>query len=96
MTSNVISLLSFMSFLLYNLKHTKMKKAVFTISIITLVFSFVSSNTIEDSDFPSKNSYQSPPMFVLTEMNGLELDEKVYFTLNYDKNFELITCDRTV
>ncbi len=39
---------------------------------------------------------QSPPKFVLTEMNGRELEEKAFFTIKYDNTFELKLADGTI
>lgn len=42
------------------------------------------------------NEYQNPPKFLLTEMNGRELEDKAYFTVKYDNTFELKLEDGTV
>lgn len=45
----------------------------------------------------SKNEkqYSGPPKFVLTEMNGRELEEKAFFTIKYDNTFILELADGT-
>jgi len=73
-----------------------MKKIFITILILGFTFSCNNSNKKTESNYPTESSYQGPPMFVLTEMNGRELEEKAYFTIKYDNTFELKTGDGTI
>jgi hypothetical protein len=73
-----------------------MKKIFFTILISGFALSCIDSNKKNKSDFSTESSYQGPPMFVLTEMNGRELKENAYFTIKYDNTFELKTGDGTI
>ena len=42
------------------------------------------------------SDYDGPPKFVLTEMNGRELEDEAYFTVFYDNTFELELYDGTI
>ncbi len=44
----------------------------------------------------SEKQYSGPPKFVLTEMNGRELEEKAFFTIKYDNTFILELADGTI
>jgi len=66
-------------------------------TFITLSFiSCVDSNNKNNSNSSVESSYQGPPMFVLTELNGRELEESAYFTIKYDNTFELKTGDGAI
>jgi hypothetical protein len=54
---------------------------------------FISCANNVQNEIKQKQTYVSPPTFVLTEMNGRELEEKAYFTINYDNTFELKTAN---
>ncbi|WP_415374553.1 hypothetical protein [Patiriisocius sp. Uisw_017] len=43
----------------------------------------------------TETKYSGPPKFVLTEMNGRELEEDAYFTIKYDNTFILELADGT-
>src|SRR5690606_6926618 len=73
-----------------------MKRIFFTILSLGFIFSCNNYDNNTKSDYPTESSYQGPPMFVLTEMNGRELEEKAYFTIKYDNTFELKTGDGTI
>lgn len=73
-----------------------LKKIFITILTLGLTISCINSNKKTDSNFTTESSYEGPPMFVLTEMNGRELEEKAYFTINYDNTFELKTSDGAI
>ncbi len=69
--------------------------------LLYLIFSMIILSSCLNTDKPSiksktKSNYQGPPMFVLTEMNGRELEEKAYFTIKYDNTFELKIGDGTI
>ena len=73
-----------------------MKKILFTILISGFALSCINSDKKNEPDFSTKSSYQGPPMFVLTELNGRELEEQAYFTIKYDNTFELKTGDDAI
>ena len=67
--------------------------------LIIVVFLYSIGNSKSDSskkDTPIEKSYQKPPMFVLTELNGRELEEYAYFKIKYDNTFELKTGDGAI
>jgi len=53
------------------------------------------SNYLNETE-STTNRYQGPPKFVLTEMNGRELENKAFFTIQYDNNFKLELDDGTI
>lgn len=67
---------------------------------VALLVIFIASKCESSADDNSINNtdigYQGPPTFVLTEMNGRELEEEAYFIINYDNTFELKTGDGTI
>jgi hypothetical protein len=75
-----------------------MKKILTSILALILLLGCMNSSNKNNSDSNStiKSSYQGPPMFVLTELNGRELEEKAYFTIKYDNTFEFKTGDGTI
>jgi hypothetical protein len=73
-----------------------MKKIFITIFTLAFAFNCIDSYNKNKSDSSIESSYQGPPMFVLTEMNGRELEEEAYFTIKYDNTFELKTGDGAI
>lgn len=73
-----------------------MRNLIFYTFITLSLISCVDSSNKNNSNSSVESSYQGPPMFVLTEMNGRELEEKAYFTIKYDNTFELKTGDGTI
>ena len=67
-----------------------MRNILSSILLLLFVTSCVNSNSSK------KSSYKGPPMFILTEMNGRELEDLAYFTIHYDNTFELKLSDGTV
>jgi len=65
-----------------------MKKALFLI-VTTIILSSCLNGP------KSGTKYSGPPKFVLTEMNGRELEEDAYFTIKYDNTFILELADGT-
>ena len=65
-----------------------MKKVILA---VIAIFYFIGSNNSS-----TKSSHKGPPTFVLTELNGRELEENAYFTIKYDQTFELKTGDGTI
>ncbi len=64
--------------------------------IAILLLTLILSSGCSDPKSATKNSYNGPPMFVLTEMNGKELEEQAFFTIKYDNTFELKLGDGTI
>jgi hypothetical protein len=61
---------------------------------VLLIIAVKSTKSSSSQKTPSnEKSYKGPPMFVLTELNGKELEEKSYFTIKYDNTMELKTGD---
>lgn len=60
---------------------------------ISLLVVIAISSCIDNSK--SEKKYSGPPKFVLTEMNGRELEENAYFTIKYDNTFILEIADGT-
>ena len=63
---------------------------------LTLIFTVIILFSCSDTKSSKKSSYNGPPMFVLTVMNGRELEEQAYFTIKYDNTFELKLGDGTI
>ncbi|GGG46583.1 hypothetical protein [Bizionia arctica] len=73
-----------------------MRKIFVTILILGFAFSCDNSDKKTKTNYPTESGPQGPPTFILTEMNGRELEEKAYFTIKYDNTFELKTGDGTI
>jgi len=73
-----------------------MKTIIASILFVNIIFNY--TPTIEKFTSVEQfiNEYQNPPKFLLTEMNGRELEGKAYFTVKYDNTFELKLEDGTV
>ncbi len=82
------------------LKKKKTIPIIWIIVVLTIVgFLYSIGNSKSDSskkDTSIEKSYQNPPMFVLTELNGRELEEYAYFTIKFDNTFELKTGDGAI
>ena len=59
-----------------------MKKILIAIWTLVLVFNYVDSNNKKNPNLSTEQTYKGPPMFVLTEMNGRELEQEAYFVPN--------------
>ncbi|WP_299394224.1 hypothetical protein [uncultured Gelidibacter sp.] len=80
-----------------------MKKIILIALIAVLAITCFESTKNNSSDTQNSeyensnnNNYGDPPMFVLTEMNGRELEEKAYFTVKSDNTLELKTGDGAI
>ncbi|SKB51805.1 hypothetical protein SAMN05660776_1572 [Salegentibacter holothuriorum] len=66
--------------------------------VISFFTSTVTGDISKDKITINYNSdeIQRPPKFVLTEINGRELEERAFFTIKYDNTFELKLSDGTI
>lgn len=73
-----------------------MKTLIASILILNIIFNY--TPTIEKFKIVEQinNEYQNPPKFLLTEINGRELEDNAYFTIKYDNTFELKLADGTI
>ena len=68
-------------------------KYIIIAGIIVFILISISSSS-DKKDY--NNSQSEPPVFILTEMNGRELEENANFIVNNDNTMELKTSDGSV